>query len=206
MYTAEVYLLSVIIKRNLFIAVLEFCYTISPRVWLLADLWKLGDPAGAVFHSKVNFYKSFFFMFYFQVSEGLSFLHSSVKMVHGNVTPENVILNKSGAWKIMGFDFCVSSSNPSEQEVMAALDLFNVLTSRFLKSWKSMILSAMDQKMLCSMVKHETQWWCIVYLTIRRNLTVCVPESSSQVISSVAVLRKRPQRKLSNLVKQKFLF
>ncbi|XP_057613875.1 SCY1-like protein 2 isoform X6 [Chionomys nivalis] len=51
-----------------------------------------------------------------QVSEGLSFLHSSVKMVHGNVTPENIILNKSGAWKIMGFDFCISSSNPSEQE------------------------------------------------------------------------------------------
>ncbi|XP_022351001.1 SCY1-like protein 2 isoform X4 [Enhydra lutris kenyoni] len=51
-----------------------------------------------------------------QVSEGLSFLHSSVKMVHGNITPENIILNKSGAWKIMGFDFCLSSTNPSEQE------------------------------------------------------------------------------------------
>uniref|UniRef100_A0A2K5C6L4 Protein kinase domain-containing protein n=1 Tax=Aotus nancymaae TaxID=37293 RepID=A0A2K5C6L4_AOTNA len=50
-----------------------------------------------------------------QVSEGLSFLHSSVKMVYGNITPEN-ILNKSGGWKIMGFDFCVSSTNPSEQE------------------------------------------------------------------------------------------
>ncbi|XP_060101221.1 SCY1-like protein 2 isoform X1 [Heteronotia binoei] len=51
-----------------------------------------------------------------QVSEGLSFLHSSVKMVHGNLTPENLILNKSGAWKIMGFDFCIQSTNPSEQE------------------------------------------------------------------------------------------
>ncbi|KAL8221735.1 UNVERIFIED_CONTAM: SCY1-like protein 2, partial [Gekko kuhli] len=51
-----------------------------------------------------------------QVSEGLSFLHSSVKMVHGNLTPENIILNKSGAWKIMGFDFCIQSANPSEQE------------------------------------------------------------------------------------------
>ena len=61
------------------------------------------------------------FLFHYQVSEGLSFLHSSVKMVHGNVTPENIILNKSGAWKIMGFDFCVSSSNPSEQEVMTLL-------------------------------------------------------------------------------------
>uniref|UniRef100_J3S9I0 SCY1-like protein 2-like n=1 Tax=Crotalus adamanteus TaxID=8729 RepID=J3S9I0_CROAD len=51
-----------------------------------------------------------------QVSEGLSFLHSSVKMIHGNLTPENIILNKSGAWKIMGFDFCIQSINPSEQE------------------------------------------------------------------------------------------
>ncbi|XP_019400672.1 PREDICTED: SCY1-like protein 2 isoform X3 [Crocodylus porosus] len=52
-----------------------------------------------------------------QVSEGLSFLHSSVKMVHGNITSENIILNKSGAWKIMGFDFCIPSTNPSEQEL-----------------------------------------------------------------------------------------
>ncbi|XP_020658980.2 SCY1-like protein 2 isoform X1 [Pogona vitticeps] len=51
-----------------------------------------------------------------QVSEGLSFLHSSVKMIHGNLTPENIILNKTGAWKIMGFDFCIQSINPSEQE------------------------------------------------------------------------------------------
>lgn len=57
-------------------------------------------------------------IFYWQVSEGLSFLHSSVKMVHGNITPENIILNKSGAWKIMGFDFCIQSTNPSEQEVI----------------------------------------------------------------------------------------
>ncbi|KAF4114512.1 hypothetical protein G5714_004735 [Onychostoma macrolepis] len=51
-----------------------------------------------------------------QVSEGLSFLHSGVKMVHGNLSSENIILNKSGAWKIMGFDFSISSSNPSDAE------------------------------------------------------------------------------------------
>lgn len=51
-----------------------------------------------------------------QVSEGLSFLHSGVKMVHGNLGSENIILNKSGAWKIMGFDFSISSSNPSDAE------------------------------------------------------------------------------------------
>lgn len=51
-----------------------------------------------------------------QTSEGLAFLHSGVKMVHGNLCPENIIVNKSGAWKIMGFDFSISSSNPSDQE------------------------------------------------------------------------------------------
>lgn len=52
-----------------------------------------------------------------QISEGLSFLHTGVKMVHGNLCPENIIVNKSGSWKIMGFDFSISSSNPSEAEV-----------------------------------------------------------------------------------------
>ncbi|XP_038150107.1 SCY1-like protein 2 isoform X2 [Cyprinodon tularosa] len=51
-----------------------------------------------------------------QMSEGLSFLHSGVKMVHGNLCPENIILNKSGAWKIMGFDFSISSNNPADAE------------------------------------------------------------------------------------------
>ncbi|XP_069020908.1 SCY1-like protein 2 isoform X1 [Embiotoca jacksoni] len=52
-----------------------------------------------------------------QISEGLSFLHSGVKMVHGNLCLENIILNKSGAWKIMGFDYSISSNNPSEAEL-----------------------------------------------------------------------------------------
>ncbi|XP_077566172.1 SCY1-like protein 2 [Stigmatopora nigra] len=51
-----------------------------------------------------------------QITEGLSFLHNGVKMVHGNLCPENIILNKSGSWKIMGFDFSISSSNPSDSE------------------------------------------------------------------------------------------
>ncbi|KAG7497650.1 SCY1 2 isoform X1 [Solea senegalensis] len=51
-----------------------------------------------------------------QMSEGMAFLHSGVKMVHGNLCLENIILNKSGAWKIMGFDFSISSTNPTEAE------------------------------------------------------------------------------------------
>lgn len=38
-------------------------------------------------------------------------------MVHGNLCPENIILNKSGSWKIMGFDFSISSTNASDAEV-----------------------------------------------------------------------------------------
>lgn len=65
----------------------------------------------------VSFHFYFFFNFSIQISEGLSFLHSGVKMVHGNLCPENIILNKSGSWKIMGFDFSISSTNASDAEV-----------------------------------------------------------------------------------------
>lgn len=63
-----------------------------------------------------------------QMSEGLTFLHSGVKMVHGNLCPENIILNKSGAWKIMGFDFSISTVNPSDAEVGLGLARSSRLT------------------------------------------------------------------------------
>lgn len=46
-----------------------------------------------------------------QLCEGLAFLHGSVKMLHGNLCPESVVLNEKGAWKIFGFDFCLGSSS-----------------------------------------------------------------------------------------------
>lgn len=49
-----------------------------------------------------------------QISEGLSFLHNDVKMLHRNICPESIIVNKNGAWKIAGFDFAVSATNPTE--------------------------------------------------------------------------------------------
>ena len=51
-----------------------------------------------------------------QITEGLSFLHNDVKMIHGNICPDNVILNKIGAWKLAGFDCCMTNQTPSEQE------------------------------------------------------------------------------------------
>ncbi|KAK7075289.1 SCY1-like protein 2 [Halocaridina rubra] len=50
-----------------------------------------------------------------QVSEGLAFLHNSVKTVHRNICAENIVLNYQGAWKLFGFDFCVSNTAAADQ-------------------------------------------------------------------------------------------
>ncbi|OQR73742.1 SCY1 protein 2 [Tropilaelaps mercedesae] len=47
-----------------------------------------------------------------QVSEALAFLHQA-KRVHGNVCPESIVINKKGAWKLAGFDLCVTLTGES---------------------------------------------------------------------------------------------
>lgn len=42
-----------------------------------------------------------------QLGQGLAFLHGDVRLVHGNLCPETVLISRSGAWKIFGLDFCV---------------------------------------------------------------------------------------------------
>ncbi|KAL7631809.1 UNVERIFIED_CONTAM: hypothetical protein RMT77_017884 [Armadillidium vulgare] len=53
-----------------------------------------------------------------QISEGLNFLHNSVKIVHRCISPETIVLNQQGAWKLFGFDFCVASHSPPDQPPM----------------------------------------------------------------------------------------
>lgn len=48
-----------------------------------------------------------------QISEGLAFLHNDVKLIHRNVSPESILINTQGVWKIFGFDFCVHNTNPA---------------------------------------------------------------------------------------------
>ncbi|KAL5274330.1 SCYL2 family protein [Megaselia abdita] len=43
-----------------------------------------------------------------QVIEALKFLHSDAKIVHRNLTPESIIINKQRSWKLFGFDFCLA--------------------------------------------------------------------------------------------------
>ncbi|XP_078482866.1 SCY1-like protein 2 [Ciona intestinalis] len=57
-----------------------------------------------------------------QIAEALAFLHSSVRMVHGNLCPESIIINKMGAWKIAGFDFCIPNSGTVSETKFVSSD------------------------------------------------------------------------------------
>lgn len=51
-----------------------------------------------------------------QIGEGLAFLHNDVKLLHKNISPETIIINKQGAWKIFGFDFCVHNEGQANNQ------------------------------------------------------------------------------------------
>ncbi|XP_070555531.1 SCY1-like protein 2 isoform X2 [Ptychodera flava] len=53
-----------------------------------------------------------------QITEALAFLHNDVHMVHGNINPTNIVINQNGAWKLTGFDFCIASSTPNDQQAL----------------------------------------------------------------------------------------
>ena len=61
------------------------------------------------------------YMYIFQISEGLTFLHNDVKLVHYNICPQSIVLNKSGAWKIAGLEFCIRNANTTDQAVSYTL-------------------------------------------------------------------------------------
>jgi hypothetical protein len=37
-------------------------------------------------------------------------------MIHGNISPNSIIINSKGAWKLGGFDFCIvgNTSTPGK--------------------------------------------------------------------------------------------
>ncbi|MCP9265083.1 SCYL2 [Dirofilaria immitis] len=54
----------------------------------------------------------------FQIVEALSFLHIDVRMLHRNVSPESVIINEKGEWKLAGFDFAVQGTQNTNNQVI----------------------------------------------------------------------------------------
>ncbi|CAD6186095.1 unnamed protein product [Caenorhabditis auriculariae] len=48
-----------------------------------------------------------------QIIDGLSYLHNSAKILHGNLTPAAIYVTNTRLWKIAGFMFAVSAKEPN---------------------------------------------------------------------------------------------
>lgn len=48
-----------------------------------------------------------------QLAEALAFLHTDARLLHRNVCPTSVVINKEGGWKLFGFEYSVTASAPS---------------------------------------------------------------------------------------------
>jgi SCY1-like protein 2 len=57
-----------------------------------------------------------------QVTEALCYLHTTERLLHLNICPQNVIVNKRGMWKITGLGFAqsISDLNAKVSQVLAA--------------------------------------------------------------------------------------
>ncbi|KAK2379455.1 kinase family with ARM repeat domain-containing protein [Trifolium repens] len=56
-----------------------------------------------------------------QIAESLDFLHNHAHLIHRAISPENVFITLSGAWKLGGFGFAISSSqNPGDSSNLHA--------------------------------------------------------------------------------------
>ncbi|EMD38567.1 hypothetical protein CERSUDRAFT_64821 [Gelatoporia subvermispora B] len=47
-----------------------------------------------------------------QLCKGLQFLHSSARLIHSNITPESILINNSGDWKLSGLGLTIPLSRP----------------------------------------------------------------------------------------------
>lgn len=65
----------------------------------------------------INIYSYLIFIEVFQIVEALSFLHIDVRMMHRNISPESVIINEKGEWKLGGFDFAVQGAQGTNSQV-----------------------------------------------------------------------------------------
>jgi SCY1-like protein 2 len=62
-----------------------------------------------------------------QLGKGLEFLHESAGLVHANLTPEAVLVNGKGDWKIAGLGFCGPHESSTAATSLAPISLHEVL-------------------------------------------------------------------------------
>ncbi|KAI3317725.1 ARM repeat-containing protein [Xylariaceae sp. AK1471] len=62
-----------------------------------------------------------------QVSKALEFLHENAGLVHGNLTPDSIMINAKSDWKISGLAFCSPPANSSKPTSVQPISLSEVL-------------------------------------------------------------------------------
>ncbi|KAK3696568.1 Protein kinase domain-containing protein ppk32 [Vermiconidia calcicola] len=62
-----------------------------------------------------------------QLGKGLEFLHESAGLVHANLTPEAILVNAKGDWKISGLAFCGPHESSTAATSLTAISLSEVL-------------------------------------------------------------------------------
>ncbi|KAK0267954.1 Protein kinase domain-containing protein ppk32 [Friedmanniomyces endolithicus] len=64
-----------------------------------------------------------------QLGKGLEFLHESAGLVHANLTPEAVMINAKGDWKISGLAFCGPHESSTAAASLTAISLNEALNN-----------------------------------------------------------------------------
>ncbi|KAI0155266.1 ARM repeat-containing protein [Xylariaceae sp. FL1272] len=62
-----------------------------------------------------------------QVSKALEFLHEHAGLIHGNLTPDSILINAKSDWKISGLAFCSPPENSSKPTSIQPVSLSEML-------------------------------------------------------------------------------
>ncbi|KAG6025754.1 hypothetical protein E4U19_002992 [Claviceps sp. Clav32 group G5] len=62
-----------------------------------------------------------------QVSQALEFLHENAGLVHGNLTPDAVLINSKSDWKLSGLSFCTPADGSTKPTSIQGISLGEVL-------------------------------------------------------------------------------
>ncbi|KAK3303330.1 kinase-like domain-containing protein [Chaetomium strumarium] len=62
-----------------------------------------------------------------QISKALEFLHDNASLVHGNLTPDAVLINAKSDWKLSGLSFCSPLESSTSQSSVQPINLREVL-------------------------------------------------------------------------------
>lgn len=64
-----------------------------------------------------------------QVSKALEFLHENAGLVHGNLTPDSILINAKSDWKISGLAYCSppdNSTKPTSVQPVSLSEMLNI--------------------------------------------------------------------------------